>query len=273
MKRSLAILTTAALAAIASTSADAAVPDFMTQQGRLLDATGAPINGELSFVFSIYDAANEGAVLWTETTNVTLSDGFFTVQLGSATALDPAVFDGSTRYLGVRVGADEEMTPRQALVATPYAFAANRADSALTAVNATGDITPSSVSVNGSEVINSSGVWVGAQPTIDFGSLISVVEATSGESVMGGRVSVTASCGSGKVATGGGCALTSVSGQSARLKASEPTVAGGLATGFTCTCDADYEETYSIEDTVGGVHIYTGTTCTVRARAICLPNP
>jgi hypothetical protein len=272
INRTLTILTTAAIAAIATANADAAVPDFMTQQGRLLDATGAPINGELSFVFSVYDAATEGAVLWTETTNVTLDEGFFTVQLGSATALDTSIFDGSTRYLGVRVGADEEMSPRQAMVAAPYAFAANTADSALTAVNATGNITPTSVSVNGSPVINASGVWVGAQPAIDFGSLISVVEATSADSAMGGRISVTATCGSGKVATGGGCALTNAGAQSARLKASEPTVAAGVATGFTCTCDADWEESFTIQGTSTIDAFVYGTTCAVRARAICVPD-
>ena len=256
--RTLTILTTAALAAIATANADAAVPDFMTQQGRLLDATGAPINGELSFVFSVYDAPTAGTVLWTETTNVTLADGFFSVQLGAATALDPAVFDGSTLYLGVRVGADEEMSPRQSLVSTPYAFAANTAD------NATGDITPSSVTVNGVPVVNSSGRLVGP---IDFGALISVVEGTSAESTVGGRTSVTATCGAGKVATGGGCSLTGVTTQSARLKQSEPTVSAGVATGFVCTCDA-----FPDEDIPGETANMIATSCTVRARAICLPD-
>lgn len=266
-KRSLLILTTAALAAIATAQADAAVPDFMVQQGRLLDGEGEPIDGELSFVFTIYDAATEGTALWTETTNVTLEDGFFSVQLGAAAALDPSIFDGSTLYLGVTVGADTEMTPRQVLLSTPYAFAANSAD---TALNATGDITPSSVSVNGSTVINSSGVWVGS---VDFGGLTTVVEAESGESATGGRVSVSAACGAGKVATGGGCSLTSTSGQAARLKQSEPTVSSGLATGWACTCDAFPDATFSITDNSDNLQVFTATTCQVRARAICVPNP
>ncbi len=258
IKRTLTILTTAAFAAIATANADAAVPDFMTQQGRLLDSTGAPIIGELSFVFSVYDAAAEGSVLWTETTNVTLADGFFNVQLGAATALDPAIFDGSTLYLGVRVGADEEMSPRQALVSAPYAFTANTAD------NATGDITPNSVTVNGVPAIDAAGQIVGP---IDFGSLISVVEGSSAESALGGRTSVTVACGAGKVATGGGCSLTGAATQSARLKQSEPTVSAGVATGFACTCDA-----FPDEDIPGQNANMIATTCTVRARAICLPD-
>lgn len=266
-KRSLTILTTAALAAIATAKADAAVPDFMTQQGRLLDGSGAPIDGELSFVFTIYDAASDGTALWTETTNVTLEDGFFSVQLGAASALDPSMFDGSTLYLGVKVGADAEMTPRQALLSTPYAFAANSAD---TALNATGDITPTTVAVNGSTVIDATGTWVG---NVDFGGLTTVVEAISGESAEGGTSSVSASCGAGKVATGGGCSLTSTSGQSGRLKQSEPTVSTGLATGWACTCDAFPNASFVITDNSDNLQTFIATTCTVRARAICVPNP
>jgi hypothetical protein len=145
------------LAAVGATfltaaSASAAVPDALTQQGRLFDSSGNPATGSVSMVFTIYDAATAGSSLWTETRDVTLDSGYFSVRLGETLTIPDTVFTGATRHLGVKIGADEEMTPRQALVSVPYAFMAN---------NAVGDITPSSISVNGAPIVNSLGEWVG----------------------------------------------------------------------------------------------------------------
>ncbi|MBX3125671.1 MAG: collagen-like protein [Polyangiaceae bacterium] len=154
MARKLGILSAASLAAslFVASAASSAVPSVLTQQGRLFTSTGSPATGTVSIQFSVYGAATGGTALWTETQNVTLDDGYFSARLGEATAIPASVFDGSTRYLAVKVGTDAEMTPRQALVSVPYALMAN---------NAVGDITPTSVSVNGTTVINASGQWVG----------------------------------------------------------------------------------------------------------------
>lgn len=154
MARKLGILSAASLAAslFVASAASSAVPSVLTQQGRLFTSTGSPATGTVSIQFSVYGAATGGTALWTETQSVTLDDGYFSARLGEATAIPASVFDGSTRYLAVKVGTDAEMTPRQALVSVPYALMAN---------NAVGDITPTSVSVNGTTVINASGQWVG----------------------------------------------------------------------------------------------------------------
>src|SRR5262249_34596601 len=60
----------------------------------------------------------------------------------------PALWDGSTRYLGVKINSDPEMTPREQITSVPYAFISN---------DATGDIHPNSVTVNGTPIVNSSG--------------------------------------------------------------------------------------------------------------------
>lgn len=145
-------VTTAAATLLAAASASSAVPGQLTEQGRLLDTSGVPATGSVSIVFALYDGATGGTALWTETQNITLDDGYFSARLGDATAIPASVFSGATRYLGVKVGADAEMTPRQSIVSVPYALMAN---------NAVGDITPTSVSVNGTTVIDSSGAWVG----------------------------------------------------------------------------------------------------------------
>jgi hypothetical protein len=140
-----------------ATGASSAVPNFFTQQGRLLDGSGDPVGGDVSFTFTIYDGPGSSAdPLWTEVQDVTLDDGYFSVRLGDDTALDPSIFDGSQLYLGVTVEDDDEMSPRQSLVSVPYAILAN------TAENVTGDITPTSVQIEGyGEVIDDEGHWVG----------------------------------------------------------------------------------------------------------------
>src|SRR5262245_1676089 len=118
--------------------ASAAVPPSLTQQGRILDKDGAAVSSKIAIVFTIYNdpSASEAAnVLWTETQNITLDDGYFSTQLGEdvKNAFDAKVFDGSVRYLGVKVGSDDEMAPRQKITSVPYAFSANLADLAATA--------------------------------------------------------------------------------------------------------------------------------------------
>src|SRR5689334_21848712 len=126
-------------------NAATAVPNFLTQQGRLFDGSGVPVSTAKTFVFTIYADAGGATALWTETQSITLDDGYFSTSLGSVTPLPANLFDGSTRYLGIKVGADPEMTPRQPLTSVPYALVAG---------NAVGDITPSTVSVGGNVVID-----------------------------------------------------------------------------------------------------------------------
>ena len=106
------------------------VPTQISYQGVLKDSSGnAVTNHSLSMVFSIYSAASGGSALWTETQTVSVEAGIYSIQLGSATAISSSVFDGTTRYLGIKVGTDSEMTPRLALNSVPYAYRANTADS------------------------------------------------------------------------------------------------------------------------------------------------
>lgn len=119
----------ALLGGLGTRSANAAVPGTLTQQGRLFDASGNAITNSVSITFTLYDAASGGTNLWTETHTVTPDEGYFSVQLGDTTALG-SVFDGSTRYLGVKVGSDPEMSPRETVSSVPYALRAGYADDA-----------------------------------------------------------------------------------------------------------------------------------------------
>ncbi len=109
----------------------ALTPTLVNYQGRLLDSGGNPVaDGNYSVVFTIYDAVSGGATIWTESRTVTTIGGDFTILLGSVTPITDAVFSSATRYLGVKVGADPEISPRTRLVSQPYAFRVNTIDGA-----------------------------------------------------------------------------------------------------------------------------------------------
>ncbi|OGR76213.1 MAG: hypothetical protein A2X32_03000 [Elusimicrobia bacterium GWC2_64_44] len=107
----------------------AAAPSQINYQGRLVDATGNPLSGSYTLTFRIYDAASAGTTLWTEPQTLTVDNGIFSAKLGSVANLPPSVFSADTRYLGVTVGADAEMTPRVQLLSVPYAIYAASAAS------------------------------------------------------------------------------------------------------------------------------------------------
>ncbi len=105
----------------------AAVPQTMNYQGYLTDASGVPVNGTVSMTFKLYDVASGGAELWTETqSTVSVSSGVYSVVLGSVNLITLS-FDAQY-YLGITVGSDAEMTPRQALTSVGYAMRSNIAD-------------------------------------------------------------------------------------------------------------------------------------------------
>jgi hypothetical protein len=104
----------------------ATVPQNINYQGNLTDSGGTPVNAAVSMLFSLYDVASGGMPLWTETQTVTVTQGLYSVMLGSVTQLN-LPFD-VTYYLGVKVGSDQEMTPRQAFSSIPYALRSAIAD-------------------------------------------------------------------------------------------------------------------------------------------------
>ncbi len=112
-----------ASASLLTTTARASVPGTLSYQGVLTDGAGAHVpDGDYAVTFSLYDAATGGAPLWTETQPaVTVASGLFSVLLGSSTPIALA-FD-QPYYLGITVGASEELTPRTALSSVPYAMA------------------------------------------------------------------------------------------------------------------------------------------------------
>ncbi len=105
------------------------VPSVINFQGRLTDETGLPVaDGSYSVQFSIHTDSLISATpaLWTETQNISTTGGLFAVLLGSLNPINSNIFNGSTRYLGLRIDGSPESAPRMAIVSTPYAMVAGR---------------------------------------------------------------------------------------------------------------------------------------------------
>ncbi len=130
-RKKFSIMLTISLVMLLLVSLYAQVPRLINYQGMLTDAVGNPIRGDVTIEFRIYASETGGTIEWAETQLVKVTDGLFHVVLGSSspTAQIPlSLFDGTDKYLALKVGTDTEMTPRKRLVSVGYAFRAYDAD-------------------------------------------------------------------------------------------------------------------------------------------------
>jgi len=135
---SLLALTSAALAQSSN------VPALISYSGKVVDASGNAITGQRLMIFRVWNDPTASATsnrLWSEQQTVVLSAGEFSVLIGAGSAVAGEtntgvfadVFNGSTRYLGVTVddgtsAPDPEISPRQQVVTTAFAFRARVAE-------------------------------------------------------------------------------------------------------------------------------------------------
>lgn len=136
-----------------------AVPSFISYQGSVATPDGTPVGGNntpvnRSVVFRIWSHSTNSTLpdlLYSETQVVTIADGQFSVLVGEGVATTvgnygteipkkladiAAAFAGKDCYLGVTVAAgavlattDSEISPRQRIVSTGFAFRAKVAES------------------------------------------------------------------------------------------------------------------------------------------------
>jgi len=121
-----------------------AVPMTTNYQGFLKDASDKPMNDTVSLTFSLYDVAANGTPMWSETQNVAVENGYFSVVLGSTTNFSENVTKG-TLYLGIKVGENAEMTPRQEITSSFFAMRAGIAETVADGAVKTEDIAPGAV--------------------------------------------------------------------------------------------------------------------------------
>ncbi len=130
-----------------ASTALAQVPREISYQGVLATSGGTAVTGTHTLTIKIYTQETGGAALFTETHTVNFDaapankQGLFNIIIGSQTTGGvPAIvrFD-QPFYLGITVDSDPEMSTRTKLTASPYAFTALHADSAMrVAMNAIG---------------------------------------------------------------------------------------------------------------------------------------
>lgn len=143
------LLPAIAIALIAFLSASRAiaqgVPLAISYQAALTDDAGDPLSPgtptNYPVIFRIYDAVEDGALLWAETQNVSVFAGSFSTLLGTGDEIDgepypqlDTIFDDSLRYLEVTIeegGSEKTFVPRQRMVSSPFAFRAKVAEQAL----------------------------------------------------------------------------------------------------------------------------------------------
>ena len=113
-----------------SLSVCAAVPPVISYQGKLMQPNGIPVpDGTYSIRFAIYDAPTGGTPLWSETNpSVQVKGGLFAVLLGSVNNLGANILDSEARYLGIEVGNDDELSPRQRVASVAASLRAGEAD-------------------------------------------------------------------------------------------------------------------------------------------------
>lgn len=91
---------------------------YIPVQGRLTNASGDPLNGTYMVALRIYDVLSGGTALCESINNISVSDGLFYTYLNATSC----PIDGRQLYLGIQVGSDPEMMPRQYIDNVPYAW-------------------------------------------------------------------------------------------------------------------------------------------------------
>ena len=105
-------------------------PNILHYQGRLISVDDDfPVPEEVPMTFRLYSAEDSGEPLWEEAhvgdNLVTITNGKFSVELGSIELIEPAVFDGPTLFLGIIID-EEELLPRQPVGGSAYALLASK---------------------------------------------------------------------------------------------------------------------------------------------------
>lgn len=97
----------------------------LSYQGTLTDSSGNPVTGSYEITFRIYNSPTSTTPLWEEARSgvnaVPVQNGLFNVMLGNLSPIPETVWEASELFLGVKIGSDAEMSPREILTIVPIA--------------------------------------------------------------------------------------------------------------------------------------------------------
>jgi len=217
MVKKLALLTNMAIylgftCILASSSAFATDQRRLVYNGRLLDNTGTPVNGNVQFDLQITDTLGT-CVLWDESQTITVTNGVFYVQMGSgainydgggtgkldtifaqgsaincksgvpAASVTPAVTDNRNLAITFNTGSGWQALPTQVAISTvPYS---------LLAENSTkfGGYPLSGAPINGQTLVYNSGTQQWVPTTLATGG--TVTNVATGTGLTGGPITAT----------------------------------------------------------------------------------
>ena len=100
----------------------------LTWQGRLVDTSGEPIEGQHTLRASLYSSSSAATADWSMTTTTTLHGGFYSLVLEGTPGdeITPEMLDGDV-WIGISVDLGDELLPRQRLMHVPRAAVAELA--------------------------------------------------------------------------------------------------------------------------------------------------
>ena len=120
----------------------AAVPRVLNYQGKLINSGGMGVNDTLDMIFRLYPTEGGVEELWEETiSNVIITRGLFSVELGAITAFDDTVDFSDQYWLEIEVDG-EILAGREKLTSSPHALRAYTVDKAIQSIHTTSDDTP-----------------------------------------------------------------------------------------------------------------------------------
>lgn len=154
-------------------------PRMLAFKGTLTDAYAAPITKDVTLRFTLYNnpTATGSAMLWQETQAIQPDDnGNFSTNLGKNTPIYQSLLnDNSNLFLGITIGKNPELAPRQQIATTAYTQDSEKLQGLLPITD------PNAKSTNVILALNSSGdLTIGGSASPRF-------EATGGEFTLSGQ--------------------------------------------------------------------------------------
>jgi hypothetical protein len=107
-----------------------AVPQLINYQGQLTNSSGFALDTTVAMTFKLYSDTTQPA-LWVEShPAVAVQKGLFNVSLGESSPLTTTILNNAPVWLGIAVGSDAMMTPRQQVMSVAYAYRVGTVDGA-----------------------------------------------------------------------------------------------------------------------------------------------